>query len=158
MTGENLGSRNRYQRAAFLTAALLLMAVIFTGCGKAAAENAAVGNSSAADAAGTGPGETGGETRAAVSLGEQLRLAWNFLTEGNYQEAVLAFTAIIDIDPKSGDAYRGRAGAYMGLAGEAASGSSAEDYADYLRLAKADYSQAALYLPEQTNEQFNAQP
>ena len=36
-----------------------------------------------------------------------------YLTDGNYEEAILAFTAAIDIDPKQALAYVGRGDAYM---------------------------------------------
>ena len=35
-------------------------------------------------------------------------LGIRYLSEGNYQEAIIAFTAAIEIDPKLTDAYMGR--------------------------------------------------
>ena len=44
---------------------------------------------------------------------EQYDLGQRYLTDGNYEEAILAFTAAIDIDPKQALAYVGRGDAYM---------------------------------------------
>ena len=38
-----------------------------------------------------------------------------YLSEGNYQEAIIAFTAAIEIDPKQKDAYIGMADAYTAM-------------------------------------------
>ena len=43
---------------------------------------------------------------------EQYELGMRYLSEGNYEEAIIAFTAAIDIDPKQPDAYLGLADAY----------------------------------------------
>lgn len=45
---------------------------------------------------------------------EQYDLGMKYLSEGNYEEAVIAFTAAIEIDPKRADAYIGRGDAYIG--------------------------------------------
>ena len=64
---------------------------------------------------------------------KQYDLGVRFLSEGNYREAVIAFTAAIIIGPKQVDAYIGRGDAYAGLA------STAEDsQAPYAR-AESDY-------------------
>lgn len=70
----------------------------------------------------------------------QYDLGVRYLSEGNYQEAVLAFTAAIEIDPKNPQAYEGRGDAYWALAqteaGDAqisACRSAAEDYASAMR-------------------------
>lgn len=44
-----------------------------------------------------------------------LELAQQYLSEGNYQEAIEAFTALIEIDPKNEVLYMGRADAYTYL-------------------------------------------
>lgn len=44
---------------------------------------------------------------------EKYDLGMRFLNEGNYEEAVLAFTAAIDIDDKLPDAFIGRGDAYI---------------------------------------------
>lgn len=36
---------------------------------------------------------------------KQYDLGMRYLTEGSYEEAILAFTAAIEIDPKNADAY-----------------------------------------------------
>lgn len=46
---------------------------------------------------------------------EQYDLGVRCLTEGNYEEAIIAFTAAIEIDPKLAPAYVGRGDAYIGL-------------------------------------------
>ena len=68
---------------------------------------------------------------------EQYDLGVRYLSEGNYQEAIIAFTAAIEIDPKRAEAYVGRGGAYV------ASGETEEN----LKAALADY-EAALELDE----------
>ena len=45
---------------------------------------------------------------------EQYDLGQKYLTEGNYEEAILAFTAAIEIDPKRPEAYLSLADAYLG--------------------------------------------
>ncbi len=42
-------------------------------------------------------------------------LGVRYLSDGNYQEAIIAFTAAIEIDPKQGDAYRALADVYVAL-------------------------------------------
>ena len=63
---------------------------------------------------------------------EQYDLGVRYLSEGNYEEAIIAFTAAIEIDPKQAPAYVGRGGAYVG------SGDTAEN----LTAAQADYEKA----------------
>lgn len=63
---------------------------------------------------------------------EQYDLGLRYLSEGNYQEAILAFTAAIEIDPKRAPAYVGRGDAYV------KSGETEEN----LTAAKADYEKA----------------
>lgn len=48
---------------------------------------------------------------------EQYDLGVRYLSEGNYEEAIIAFTAAIEIDPKQAPAYVGRGDAYV-LSGE----------------------------------------
>ena len=50
-----------------------------------------------------------------VAWQEQYDLGVRFLSEGNYKEAIIAFTAAIEIDPKRPEAYNGAADAYIGL-------------------------------------------
>ena len=72
---------------------------------------------------------------------EQYDLGVRYLSEGNYEEAILAFTAAIEIDPKRTEAYLGRADAYIG------SGETAEN----LVAARADY-ETVLTLDESCTE------
>lgn len=44
---------------------------------------------------------------------EQYDLGIRYLSEGNYEEAIIAFTAAIEIDPKQPDAYLGLADVYV---------------------------------------------
>ena len=46
---------------------------------------------------------------------EQYDLGMRYLNEGNYEEAVIAFTAAIEIDAKRPEAYLGAAEAYTAL-------------------------------------------
>lgn len=46
---------------------------------------------------------------------QQYDLGMKYLSEGNYQEAIAAFTAAIEIDPKNATIYLGRAEAYAAL-------------------------------------------
>ena len=46
---------------------------------------------------------------------EQYDLGVRYLSEGNYEEAVIAFTAAIEIDPKRTEAYSGLADAYLAM-------------------------------------------
>lgn len=48
-----------------------------------------------------------------LSWQEQYDLGVRYLNEGNYEEAIIAFTAAIEIDEKNTAAYLGRAEAYM---------------------------------------------
>ena len=48
-------------------------------------------------------------------LAEQLNLGNRYLEEMDYEQAVVAFTNAIEIDPMSADAYIGAAEAYVGL-------------------------------------------
>lgn len=63
---------------------------------------------------------------------EQYDLGVRYLSEGNYEEAIIAFTAAIEIDPKQAPAYVGRGDAYV-LSGEAE---------ENLTAARADYEKA----------------
>ena len=68
---------------------------------------------------------------------EQYDLGVHYLSEGNYEEAIIAFTAAIEIDPKRAEAYVGRGDTYIG------SGETEEN----LAAALADY-EAAIALDE----------
>ena len=64
---------------------------------------------------------------------EQYDLGMKYVSEGNYEEAIIAFAAAIEIDPNNADAYIGRADAYLAL------GNTEENLAS----ARADYEKAA---------------
>ena len=64
---------------------------------------------------------------------EQYDLGVRYLAEGNYQEAILAFNAAIEVDPKNAQPYIGRAKAIV-LSGETE---------ENLAAARADYQEAA---------------
>lgn len=63
---------------------------------------------------------------------EQYDLGIRYLSEGNYEEAIIAFTAAIEIDSTKADVYIGRGNAYMGL----------DQIDDNLTAAKSDYERA----------------
>ena len=77
-------------------------------------------------------GSTAEEPSQAPTWQEQYDLGVRYLSEGNYQEAIIAFTAAIEIDPKKAPAYVGRGNAYV------KSGETEEN----LTAAKADYKKA----------------
>ena len=84
---------------------------------------------------------------------EQYDLGVKYLSEGNYQEAILAFTAAIEIDPKRAEAYVGRGDAYTGTADLSAAeeltaeqrGACESALADYLEAIGLDRLLAAAY-------------
>ena len=65
---------------------------------------------------------------------EQYDLGVRYLSEGNYQEAIVAFTAAIEIDPKRPEAYIGRGDAYMALGTAEALSNAVADYEEAVRL------------------------
>ena len=54
----------------------------------------------------------GQSAQGAPTWQEQYDLGIRYLSEGNYEEAIIAFTAAIEIDPKQADAYIGLADVY----------------------------------------------
>ena len=73
---------------------------------------------------------------------EKYDLGVRYLNDGNYEEAVLAFTAAIEIDPKNPDGYERRANAYWNLA----ESGMTQDY----QLAAEDF-EAAMQYGEETD-------
>ena len=61
-----------------------------------------------------GCGKKDDDAAGAGSWQEQYDLGVRYLSDGNYEEAIIAFTAAIEIDPKRVDAYMGRGDAYLG--------------------------------------------
>lgn len=84
---------------------------------------------------------------------EHFDLGLRYLSDGNYEEAILEFTAILDIDPNVSDAYYYRANAYVMGAQDFAShsGNNYDIIKDYLDKAKVDYQEAAKIDPEKTD-------
>lgn len=68
---------------------------------------------------------------------EQYDLGVRYLSEGDYEEAIIAFSAAIEIDPNNPDAYVQRGDAYV-MAAKAEPDRAEE----YLRKAKKDYKKA----------------
>ena len=58
-----------------------------------------------------------GGGRGAKTFQEQLELGQRYLAEMDYEQAVVAFTAAIEIEPNQAGAYIGRGNAYI-LSGE----------------------------------------
>ena len=75
---------------------------------------------------------------------EQYDLGQKYLTEGSYEEAILAFTAAIEIDPKRALAYVGRGRAY--IASGATEDNLAAAQADFETAIDLDDSLAEAYL------------
>lgn len=75
---------------------------------------------------------------------EQYDLGVRYLSEGNYEEAIIAFTAAIEIDPKQAPAYVGRGDAYV-QSGETEENLTAAQ-ADYEKAIELDESSADAYL------------
>lgn len=67
-----------------------------------------------------------GEGGRAARWQEQYDLGLRYLSEGNFEEAVIAFQAAIEVEPKNADAYIGLADAYLAQGNE-------EEAADILR-------------------------
>lgn len=87
----------------------------------------------------------GGNLPAAqASWQEQYDLGVRYLSEGNYQEAILAFDAAIEIDPRQAPVYVGRGDAYVLLAETEENLAAA--LADYGMALELDEGLAAAYL------------
>lgn len=75
---------------------------------------------------------------------EQYDLGVRYLSEGNYAEAIIAFTTAIEIDPKQAPAYVGRGDVYI-LSGETEESLIAAQ-ADYEQAIELDKTNADAYL------------
>lgn len=75
---------------------------------------------------------------------EQYDLGVRYLEEGNYEEAIIAFSAAIEIDPKRAEAYVGRGDAYV-LSGETEENLAAAQ-TDYEEAIELDETNANAYL------------
>ena len=71
---------------------------------------------------------------------EQMELGYHYLEQGNYEEAILAFNAALDIRPRRGEAYVGLGDAYTGL------GSYDEALESYEQALSLDSSLTGAYL------------
>ncbi len=93
---------NRHKHSVFssILPAVLLVSMVLSlaGCSRTAE---------------TVPSES--ESESEPDAGEQLDLGIRYLNEGNYQEAILAFTAVIEIEPNNAAVYAYRGRAYLGL-------------------------------------------
>lgn len=86
----------------------------------------------------------------ATTWQEQYDLGVRYLSEGNYEEAIIAFTAAIEIDPKNKDVFIIRGDSYI----SASSILSGDEQMAYLAMAKDDYltaidlgeNQASIYI------------
>ena len=113
-------------------AALLVIALLLFGCSFACGKEEPIPPTSAV-------------SEYTATWQEQYDLGVRFLSEGNYQEAILAFTAAIEIDPKQPDAYYSRGDAYAALAAAADNEVEARRYyenamADYRRAGELGHS------------------
>ena len=59
---------------------------------------------------------------------EQYDLGIKYLSEGNYEEAIIAFKQAIEIDAKQAAAYVGCGDSYVGLAGQVINDEQREAY------------------------------
>ncbi len=69
-------------------------------------------------------------------------LGSQYLSEANYEEAIVAFTNAIEIDDRKPEAYTGRGDAYTGSAGEAVEAQNFSEAADLYEKALDDYKTA----------------
>ena len=91
----------------------------------------------------------GCQKSAAEQLKEQLELGQNYLLEMNYEEAVVAFSKAIELDPKSIDGYLGIGQAREGQA-EAVLADNRERALGYYRQAAEAYEQVLVLSPQNT--------
>ena len=73
---------------------------------------------------------------------EQYELGRKYLSDGDYEEAILAFTLAIEIDPQQPKAYLYRGDAYIMAALDAMEDGDYDEAKDYLDLADDDYDRA----------------
>ena len=90
------------------------------------------------------PEDQGAGASQGLTWQEQYDLGVRYLSEGNYEEAIIAFTAAIEIDPKQAPAYVGRGDAYA-LFGETEENLAAA-LADYEKALELDETNAEAYL------------
>ena len=108
---------------------LIVLSLILPACGQGTAGQSTSGQASSAEQ---------------LTWQEQYDLGIRYLSEGNYEEAIIAFTAAIEIDPKRAPAYVGRGDAYV-LSGETEENLTAAQ-ADYEKAIELDDTNANAYL------------
>ena len=89
------------------------------------------------------------EEQSAPTWQSRYDLGVRYLADGRYEEAILAFTAAIEIDPKNAQAYEQRGDAYWELA-QSAQGS---EQTDAYRSAAEDY-ESAMQWGSETDELY----
>ena len=89
------------------------------------------------------------EEQSAPTWQSRYDLGVRYLSDGNYEEAILAFTAAIEIDPKNAQAYEQRGDAYWELAQSADGSKQTEAY----RSAAEDY-ESAMQWGSETDELY----
>ena len=89
------------------------------------------------------------EEQSAPTWQSRYDLGVRYLSDGRYEEAILAFTAAIEIDPKNAQAYEQRGNAYWELA-QSAQGS---EQTDAYRSAAEDY-ESAMQWGSETDELY----
>lgn len=89
------------------------------------------------------------EEQSAPTWQSRYDLGVRYLSDGNYEEAILAFTAAIEIDPKNAQAYEQRGDAYWELA-QSVQGS---EQTDAYRSAAEDY-ESAMQWGSETDELY----
>lgn len=94
--GKRRSSMNRKRNVWIICLCAVCAVCLMTGCG---------GKNTS--------GDDSQNTQAVLSWQEQYDLGIRLLSEGNYEEAILAFQAAIQIDPKKADAYLGLADVYL---------------------------------------------
>ncbi len=82
---------------------------------------------------------------------EQYDLGIRYLSDGNYEEAIIAFTAAIEIDDRQVLAYIGRGDAYVSMAATSSADVEelVQDAIDYYENALDDYITAISIMPEE---------
>ena len=108
------------KRLLCLLFAALALLLLLVGCAKEAVTPNWAGQEKSAAA----------EKTDASGWQAQYDLGVRYLNDGNYEEAVIAFTAAIEIDPKRPEGYAARGGAYLSMAqasGDAAQYAQAAD-------------------------------
>lgn len=92
----------------------------------------------------TMPQEEGNSSEAELTYQDFYDLGVRYLSEGNFEDAIIAFTVAIEIDSKQTPAYVGRGDAYV-LSGETEENLAAAK-ADYERAIKLDETSTEAYL------------